>query len=322
MTSPLLSMQEDQQEVRSIIIQAPERTWLGVRVSDVSAELLDLKTLPDGEGAYVIEVIRDSPADSAGLREGDVIIRFGNRIIYDAEGLVHAVRRTEVDKPVPVTYIRNGRQQHTTVTLRERERGRRAAIRIPRQADTPRMAMVPRYGRLGINTIDLSPQLGEYFQVPDGKGVLVEHVHQNTPAENAGIRAGDVIIKIGDARITSTRELRRALRAYTEGEVVAVEVVRRGQRQTFHVEIQHPGFWFDFDFDFNFDPEVFELEIFGPRGSEKFREDLERKIEVELTPRLEQFRTNIEEIRDKLNDLKVNLQEQIRKEIGTCRVHE
>jgi S1-C subfamily serine protease len=85
---------------------------------------------------------------------------------------------------------------------------------------------------LGVGTTDLSPEVADRFGLPVESGALVESVESNTGAEAAGIRLGDIIVGLGDARIESTRDLLGALRDYRPGDTVEVTVVRDGEERT------------------------------------------------------------------------------------------
>lgn len=300
--STQLAAQERPAEERLVeVIRLIDRPWLGVQISDITADLADVHKLTRREGAYVEEVMKDSPADSAGFRAGDVIIKFGDREIEDADGLVRAVRDSELKKPVPAVILRDGRQQELTVVLRERPR--RTAVRIPHVPDAPRILMTHRYGRLGVSVINLNPQLGEYFKVPDGKGVLVEKVHEGTPAEKAGIRAGDVIVKVNDRDIDTADRLRRVLSTYDPGDDVQLEIMREGSRRTVSARLEEPEFS-EFYFP-HIDRDEFEFEIFGPGGAEEFR----RQLEESIRPGMEEFQVQMKEFRDKMKDFQIEFRE-------------
>ncbi len=293
--------QEKEKQIE--VIRLSERPWLGVQITDVSPELIDIEKLPREEGAYVNEVSSDSPADSAGIRAGDVIVRFGDREIYEADGLMRAVRRVEINESVPVVIVRDGQEQELTVTLRERPR--RRAFRMPGIPETPRLMLHHRYGRLGISVIDLNPQLREYFKVPEGLGVLVERVYENTPAEEANLRAGDVILKVAEKDITSARELRRTLAEYEADERIQIEIMREGLRSTLEAQLEDreiSEFYLP-----DFDKEEFEIQIFGPGGAEAFR----RSIEESIRPGLEEFKLQMEEFRERMKDLKHDIKIEI-----------
>lgn len=281
----LISFQMNAQDVerRVEVIRLSDHPWLGVQISDVS----DIETPSRENGAYINEVIAESPADSAGLREGDVIIRFGNLGIPGADDLRRAVRESEKDQPVVIVVVRDGREQQVSVTLRDRPH--RQALRMPGPFERQRIVVTQRYGRLGVNVIELSSQLREYFMVPQDSGVLVEKVHADTPAEKAGIRAGDVIITVGDRNIDTARRLRRVLSTYDAGEQIQVEFIREGTKRTVTAELDERNTAEFYIPDIN--REDLEIRIFGPGGAEEFRRNLEESIR----PGLEDLRIQLKE---------------------------
>ena len=281
----LISFQINAQDVerRVEVIRLSDHPWLGVQISDVS----DIETPSRENGAYINEVIAESPADSAGLREGDVIIRFGNLGIPGADDLRRAVRESEKDQPVVIVVVRDGREQQVSVTLRDRPH--RQALRMPGPFERQRIVVTQRYGRLGVNVIELSSQLREYFMVPQDSGVLVEKVHADTPAEKAGIRAGDVIITVGDRNIDTARRLRRVLSTYDAGEQIQVEFIREGTKRTVTAELDERNTAEFYIPDIN--REDLEIRIFGPGGAEEFRRNLEESIR----PGLEDLRIQLKE---------------------------
>jgi len=93
---------------------------------------------------------------------------------------------------------------------------------------------------LGISAESLSGQLGTYFGAPDGEGVLIREVNSDSPAEKAGLKAGDVIIKIDGERVKTVSEMQAKLRTKREAKTVQVSVVRRGAETTVTVEPNKP----------------------------------------------------------------------------------
>lgn len=297
--SPKAVNAQDTEERRVEVIRVSDRPWLGVQVSDITSRLAEEKNLTRKEGAYVNEIVSDSPAETAGMLAGDIIIRFGDREVSDADGLVRAVRRANIDEPVNIVVVRGGRERSLTVTLKERPR--RQAIRIPHPPDTPRVLMAHRYGRLGVSVINLNPQLGEYFKVPDGNGVLVEKVHENTPAEKAGIKAGDVIVKINGRDIDTANRLRRVLSTYDPGDEIQVEIIRDGSRRTFSAQLEERSYSEFYLPDFEipvFDREEFEINIFGPGGAEAFK----RNIKESIQPNMEELKIQMEQLQEQLRE--------------------
>ncbi|GEM_PF-1086254 len=225
--------------------------WLGVSISEVTAEKAKELKLPAERGALINHVESDSPASKGGLKAGDVITEFAGQRVEGAVQLRRFIRETPPGRAVQLTVWRDGRALQISVTLEDyavRIRGRirdRVAITRPNfnfgfampQLDLFRMGARP---TLGIQTQDLDGQLGSYFAAPDGEGVLVQHVNSGSPAEKAGMKAGDVIVKVEGARVRSSSELRERLRDHREKKSVALAVLRKGAETTLNVEVQQP----------------------------------------------------------------------------------
>jgi serine protease Do len=115
---------------------------------------------------------------------------------------------------------------------------------MPDMGEMPGMSgnflRIPSAPTLGISAEDLDGQLGAYFGAPDGEGILVREVESNSPAEKAGFKAGDVIVKIEGERVKHIGEMQEKLRAKREAKTVQVTVLRRGAEQTLTVEPNKP----------------------------------------------------------------------------------
>jgi serine protease Do len=231
---------------------AGEHSWLGVTVRDVTAEDVARLKLPGDYGAIVDNVEPDSPAAKAGLEPNDVILRFdGERVRSEAE-LTRLVRETPPGRTVSVEISRGGQTRALQVTVEKHED---ELIRQFRARPVFPNVIVPdleselapflrlRTGRLGIVGEDLTPQLAQYFGVAQGKGVLVSEVVAASPAEKAGLKAGDCIVKVDSREVGSVGDLRRALAersgAGTEGKRrVTLTIVRDRQQRTLTVELE------------------------------------------------------------------------------------
>lgn len=165
-----------------------QKGWLGVSIQDVTSHLkrsMDLKT---SEGALVSDVVDDSPADSAGMKEGDVIVRFDSRDIADASDLQEAVAKTKPGTKVLIDILRKGEKKTLQVVIGAYPESGRFSVVIPRGAG-PRVFVGERAMVQGLTLRTLSDQLAQYFEVPDNEGVLVWEVKKESPADKAGIKA-------------------------------------------------------------------------------------------------------------------------------------
>ena len=274
--------------------------WLGVSIQDVTKDLMKDKDLKDNEGAYVADVVNDSPADSAGIKEGDIIKEFNGRTIYDADDLSKAVGRTIPGTKATVVLIRNGEKKNLAVVIQKQPRRRGIATLFGR---APRVAIFHGGGgALGLTLMELNEQLAEYFGAPKDQGVLVQEVEKGSSGEKAGVKAGDVLMRIGTRSIEDLSDVTRAIGKYDEGEKVEIEVLRKGAKKTMTVEIEknEDGPWgmvaptpphFPFMEKFEFDMDEFNNN-FKFRVEPKLRE-MEYKLRT-LTPKIEIDQKNLE----------------------------
>jgi membrane-associated protease RseP (regulator of RpoE activity) len=246
--------------------------WLGVTTQEITSELregLDYQ----GDGVIVNRVIADSPAERAGIRKGDVIVSFNSRTVDSPSELVDLVRATRVGQSVAVIVVRDGSRRTMNARLAEWPQDIEdsedewtpapapSAPRSPTAPRAPKAPSAPRgysfewngetfdlpdvgdmsllrgmgHGRLGVQIQELNSGLAEALEVPGGKGVLVIEVFEDTPAERAGMKAGDVITRVGDTTVDDVDDLHRAIQDH-EGRV-SITVMRRGVRRTVEAEL-------------------------------------------------------------------------------------
>ena len=291
--------------------EAKDEAWLGVSLQDLNSRLREAMDIESGvRGALVNSVVSDSPADKAGIRDGDVVVEVDDERIRSVDDLVEAIRAHDSGDKVLIVVERDGRQRGLTATLgtrddnvfmrdnedriddevrqhlTDRRRDRRRAPRADRDDDdddedrhftwksdddegdddrhftwksdddsegdddrkvyvfrgrdgkkgrvhiAPRVLRGGNRGFLGVSTMNLGDQLAEYFQVPAGTGALVTQVVEDSAAEKAGLKAGDVILSVDGKKIDGPGELRRAIRKHDPEESVEIEIARDGARKT------------------------------------------------------------------------------------------
>ncbi len=227
-----------------------KKGWLGVSIQDITTEMKKAMDLRSREGALVSEVVKKSPADSAGIVEKDVIIQFGGEAISDASELQKAVADTKPGTKVSVVVLRKGDKKTIDVVIGKQAANKRIMITSPRAFNGLEMFSGGR-NMQGMTLRPLNDQLAKYFDVPEGTGVLVWEVENGSGAEKAGINAGDVITVIGKKKIKDLRDVSRALGIYDEGEKAEIELVRKGARKTVTLEVEEGNdgegyqYWFN-----------------------------------------------------------------------------
>ena len=222
---------------------ASRRGWLGVRL---------------GSGGRIDEVTEGGAAQSAGIREGDRIVELDGTEIDSTSDIIRAMDGTSPGDSLKVKILRGDEIKFYTVKLGDR----------PEELGTLHPPMPPKtwwrefegdkeegghhhdgphvysysYGfsgpRLGVSIHPMSEDLRAYFKAPKGQGLLVDAVMDDTPAAKAGIRAGDVIVKVDGQAIEDVGDIGRALSEHEAGDKVPVEVIRDGARETVDVTLQ------------------------------------------------------------------------------------
>lgn len=232
-----------------VITMQGSATYLGIGVQDLDAERARTLKLKEDRGAEVTSVTADSPAAKAGIKEGDVVLEYNGQAVEGQEQLARLVRETPAGRHVKIVVWRNGGAQTLSATVESRRGGMFEGgdfnftmpnITIPPMPpmDIPNIYMGGRSAMLGIEGENLSheSQFGEFLGVKEG--VLVKAVTKNSAAEKAGIRAGDVIVKVDDERVSSTREITSALRSARSKKTFNVVVVRNKKDMTLSVTIE------------------------------------------------------------------------------------
>ena len=232
-------------------------SWLGVETREVTAENVKEFKLPGERGVVIGKVLDDSPAAKAGLKDNDVITEINGQRVEGAAQFRRMIREIPAGRSVQLTVWRNGRSQSITTTLGKMQEGRRIRIskaapqvfnfRLPEMPEVAPMPDIPSFEweggnllmgrpRLGIDAEDISGQLGSYFGVPEGEGILVREVNPGSAAEKAGAKAGDVITSLNGEKIHGLGELRSKL-AGNDGKTVKLGVLRNKSALTLDVEI-------------------------------------------------------------------------------------
>ena len=215
-------------------------SWLGVETLEVTTEKAKKLKLPAERGVVLGQIAEDSPAAKAGLKENDVVTEINGQHVEGAMQFRRMIREIPAGRSVQLTVWRDGRTETLSATLGKSEEVQRKIMKaspgtfafmpempeLPELGDLPEVAEIPGvpaiegwngnvlyagHPRLGIDAEDLNGQLGSYFGAPEGEGILVRAVSAGSPAEKAGVKAGDVITSLNGERIRSVGDLRQKL---------------------------------------------------------------------------------------------------------------
>jgi len=217
-------------------------TFLGVHVEDISKDNMSSYGMREVRGVGVTEVVKDSPAEKAGLRKGDVILRFDGESVTSVRKLNRLVMESSPDQSVRLTISRAGSEQEISATLTKRNpmvnvMGREMSDEIRQKIEKGlpkikdgdgRFVFTMGYRRIGISTQTLTKQLADYFGVTDG--ILVTSVNENSPAAKAGLKAGDIITAVDGEKVDSPGDVTRAMNKKQDGSVTLTVVRDRNSR--------------------------------------------------------------------------------------------
>jgi serine protease Do len=194
------------------------RGYMGVNIQDISENLAASLQLKTTKGALVSEVVQGSPAEKAGVKQGDVITSFNNRAIKDSHELSSAVAGTAVDKDVPLNVMRDGKE----TALR---------IRIGR-LDSPELsspgAEETSHGKWGLQLQDLTPDVARQLNAKAQQGVVVAGVQPGSPAEEASIQKGDIILEVNRQPVKGLSDMKEKIEKSATRDSLLLLVQRGG----------------------------------------------------------------------------------------------
>src|ERR1700683_1537001 len=225
-------------------------SYLGVDISDVTSERLSALKLKDEKGVEVTMVDQDAPAGKAGIKEHDVILTMNGTPVESKAQLERLIHETPPGRIVSFGLSRDG--QPVTVKAQLADKRKQFSfvgpnpgdfhMQIPEihmpEIDMPsiNMVVVTQSARSGLMVENITPQLGEFFGVKNGNGVLIRAVDKGSRAEKAGFRAGDVIVKINAQPVHDTGDFSHAVRS-RDGAAVNVWVIRDKKEQNLNLAL-------------------------------------------------------------------------------------
>lgn len=298
-------------------------SYLGVDIADISSDRLGALKLKEEQGVEVTMVDQDAPAGKAGIKEHDVILTMNGTAVESKSQLQRMIHETPAGRVVTLGLSRDGQALTIKVQLADR---RNEFVHIGKNKDNefhfemPQMPNMPDFEvpaidvvmahsslRSGVMVENLTPQLGEFFGTKNGIGVLVRSVEKGSRGDKAGLRAGDVIVRVGEQSVHDTSDFTHALRLRSAGSV-NVEVIRDKKVQNLTLSL----------------PERRESgEMTIEESSEEPEEDAESWVELgevrdevaELRPQMELAREEARKASVEIRKSLCNQQQQVREQV-------
>jgi serine protease Do len=235
--------------VSPLAAESARHGYLGVGVANLTDERVKELKLKDSQGVVVMNVGDDTPAAHAGIKASDVIVEFDGQRIHGVDQFMHVVRETPPNRKVTIRVIRAGAAQTLNATLTAQVAVRNEdyfELQMPPMPRTPWDEVPPvpfvfmppmpqpvlawRQTSIGIEGEALTGQLAEYFGVKEG--VLVRSVLRNSPAEKAGLKAGDVIVRVAATAVKSPQSLSREVASLVNDKTPVTLTAVRNRRET------------------------------------------------------------------------------------------
>jgi S1-C subfamily serine protease len=207
--------------------------YLGVYLEDMSEEEKNLYDI--NHGVRIDTVIPDSPADREGLQTNDIILRINDMPITLQDQVRTIIRYSHPGDIIEVEILSNRDQKNLNITLGDLRSVDRARLKL----------MNPKTKHIGVKLQYLSEQLKEYFQIENG--VLIAEVRASSPADSAGLKAGDVIVAIEEWPINRVRDVINIIESKDAGDLILIDYVRNGDKYQVEVEITETEELFSFD---------------------------------------------------------------------------
>ncbi|OGB69043.1 MAG: hypothetical protein A2Y94_11445 [Caldithrix sp. RBG_13_44_9] len=286
-------------EEKVIKVKEKAKYSLGILITEVEKDQLEKYQLKGG--ARIMEVLEDSEAERIGLKKDDIIIRFAGQDINNPSQIKSILNEMQEEGQVEIIILRDGDRKTFQAKMLPKK-GEDLSVKLEMDSldfsglsDLP-LKMIKRMpyfsskgGFLGVRTKNLNAQLEDYFEV--GNGVLIEEVIKDSPAEKAGLKAGDVILEIEKRKIEDYEDLVRTVNYYDPDDTISLKYSRKGKVNSVSIKLDKKAIH-----EHNFG--------MGSHGEEFLH--IEPPVPPEL-PDLEHHLEKLNEFKEKAKDIKVDL---------------
>ena len=276
--SSLVLAQNTAPRARTMVINTAVsgQSYIGVGLGEIDSDRAKQLKLKEEFGVELTHVEEDSPAAKAGLKSGDVVLEYNGQRVEGMEQFARFVRETPPGRDSKLTVSRDGNRQMVMVKIGQRKGAGAWSMAAPAMApvppmppnapgEMPRQFMVWASPRMGIDAEAIEGQLGQFFGVKEG--VLVRGVTKGSAAEKAGLKAGDVIIKVDGSTVSSPAEVTRAIRGAKTKKTFPVTLMREKRETTLSLTIddnedrseRRVFMWHDGDGDMQVEPGSYQF---------------------------------------------------------------
>jgi predicted metalloprotease with PDZ domain len=297
--------------------------WLGVSLQRLTPELREAADISSDAGVLVTDVVEKSPAEKAGFEVGDIILKYDGEEVTSPRRLSKLVRKTSPNTKVKVDISRDGKKKTLTAEIGELDAEKACTIKIIGDKGKKELFLdfdddlsllgLPHLCSwlgsdlwLGVHTVDLTDQLAKYFEVKNGHGILISEVVSESPAEKAGLKAGDILIKANGERVEDTSDLQDVIADHEQGDEIELVVLRKGKEKKLKATLEERADHKKLRQELKeFPRKLKRMKIMAPSHDlqdidvevEKYLEDFDME---DLETRLEDLEEEMNRIKDKL----------------------
>jgi serine protease Do len=193
------------------------RSWIGVMIQDITPELKSKLNLGTEEGALVSDVVSGGPADKAGVKRGDVILRFDDKAIRSTQNLPFVVASTPIGKTVEMEIMRGNQRMNLQIKTEE--------LKEEAEEETPAEEAGP---NLGMEVQEITPEMAKNYNLSRTSGVIIVDVESGSPAGEAGLVPGDIIVEIDKKPVKDLETLNNLLAGVEAGDTILFLIDRGG----------------------------------------------------------------------------------------------
>jgi serine protease Do len=294
-----------------------KRGWLGVSIAENEAGQVE-----------IVDVEHESPAELAKIEEGDIVLEFEGNRVTSTEMLAEEIRMHKPGEDVGIKIERDGKSMNVKVKLGEfskKDIMREFQFKFPRLFAPERITPVPmpdfedsklfrwvggmqKY--IGLSLQELTPELCEHFGVKEGRGLLVAKVLEDSPAEKAGLRVGDVIISADGERVERVNALQRLIQDKDKGEKITIEYVRDKKKETVEIEVAAEEREFEFSSN-NWDKYTDVFRTYSDKLQNQYKES-QKKYKGDAEKYFEEAQKNYRKISEEMEKNSKKLTEEMK----------
>jgi serine protease Do len=202
------------------------RGWLGISIQNITDDIAKSLNHKNKNGVLVSDIVKNDPADNAGIKVGDIIIEINGKSVHDTHELLLKIASLHVGEKASIKALRDGKEISFQVAVAERK-------------DKPEIALTKKSkGFFGIAAQEITKEMAQQLGVPHDAGVIVTDVEEGSTADDVGIQPQDIIVQVNKVKVPSMKQYTAEMNKAVEKKNVIL-LVKRGKSNFFvglHVE--------------------------------------------------------------------------------------